>query len=228
MSRTRSRRRRGRLGAALLALLAGLCAGPVVRGQHPSELADESFIVRLEAAGADDPVDRQRLARLFFGIAATLEGGKSSVRLLGSAIRVPEPARESAASTVAVRWADYTAALEGLGQSAGRLLDLPDSVAALYRYLADAHHACWQLDAYTRTVESYGGRNQDLMSILSSIEACARFRRVAYLPPIEGIVSRELQQTDRLRDETRSLRAELDEIERLLDDLRRLDADSPD
>jgi hypothetical protein len=217
----------GRLAGATL-LLAGLWGGVAAWGQPAADLDDEAFIVRLEEGGADDVVDRRRLARLFYGIAATLEGGKSSVRLLGSAIRVPAPARENAASAVAVRYADYATALDGLGLGAGRLLDSPESATALYRYLAGAHRACWQLDAYTRTVENYGARNQDLMSILSSIEACARFRRVAYLPAVEGIVARELEQTERLRGESRALRDELAEIERLLDDLRRLDADSPD
>ena len=216
--------RRHRTVPACLAVVAALLLGTGVGAPPAGHLSDESFIRRLEEAGPDHPVNRQRLSRMLFGVAATLEGGKSSVRLLGSAIRVRDPARDTASSTVAVRFADYRGALERLGVSAGRLLDQPGSGTALYRVLADGHHTCWQLDAYTGTVENYGVRNQELMSILSSIEACARFRRVAYLPPVEGIVTRELETTEKLRDEARALREELAEIERLLEDLRRLDA----
>lgn len=213
-----------RAGPFCLVLLCSLLAGIALGAGPVTDVSDESFIRQLEESGADHRVDRQRLSRLLFGISATLEGGESSVRLLGSVIRVREPARENANSAVAVRYSDYRVALDELAVSAARLLDRQDSGAALYHVLADGHRACWQLDAFTRTVENYGVRSQDLMSILSSIEACARFRRVAHLPPVETIISRELEETDRLRDEARSLREELDEIERLLDDLRRLDA----
>ena len=206
------------------ALLLAVAIGTGVPVRSADELNDEGFIRLLESSHAEDTVDRTRLARLFFGFSATLQGGKSSVQLLGSGVPVRDPGRKSVRGLVDARFADYGKALERFNVSASRLLDGPESGTALFRALVDGHRSCWQLDAFTQLVETYGARSQDLMSILSSIEACARFRRVAYTAAVEEAVSRELEEASRLREEVRELAAELEELERLLDDLRRIES----
>jgi hypothetical protein len=207
-------------GALILAIAVWGAPG----ARSAAETGDEAFIQLLETADPDTAVDRTRLSRLFFGFSATLEGGKSSVLLLGSGVPVRDPGRKSVRRLVEARFSDYAKALERFDVSTSLLLDDPGSGAALFHALVDGHRSCWQLDAFTQLVESYGARSQDLMSILSSIEACARFRRVAYTPAVEEAVSRELEEVGRLRTQVRELTAELEELERLLEDLRRIES----
>lgn len=219
---TERSRRAALVAGTLLLLLAAIWGSTPARSA--AELDDEGFIQLLESADADDSIDRTRLARLFFGFAVTLEGGKSSVRLLGSGVPIRDPGRKSVRGLVEARFAEYGKALDRFNAGASRLLDRPESGEALFHALVDGHRSCWQLDAFIQLVESYGARSQDLLSILSSMEACARFRRVAYLPVVEESVSRDLRETGRLKDQVRELTAELEELERLLDDLRRIES----
>ena len=78
---------------ALLAL--ALLVAPV----QGAEISDDEFIEQLGDAATDKPVDRKRLARMLFSLAATLDGGKSSVRLLQSGVVVPEASRHALPKT---------------------------------------------------------------------------------------------------------------------------------
>lgn len=212
------------LGPFLILLLC--LPGPALGQEEPPPAAsdDEAFIVELEAAGPDDPVDRTRLSRLFFGIAATLEGGESGVRLLQSAPNARLLSTESARRLAAQRFRAYSEAVERFRNGSALLLDDPESAKRLHEVLVGGHRACWRLDEYTRLMTGYGLRGSDLVSILSSTEACARFRRTAFQSCVERMVARELTATDDLREELRDLNLELNELERLLEDLRRIDA----
>jgi hypothetical protein len=206
----------------VLLLLSGLC----LSGSNglAQAIDDEAFIRSVEMAGDDETLDRGRLAKLFFGLAATLDGGKSSVNLLRSSVRVRDASAESVRATVSASYGRYADAVERFKGGVSTLLDSPDDAAALFRALSGGHEACWRLDAYTQLVVTYGARSQDLLSILSSTEACARYRRVAFRPVVERLIIRDLAETDALRIEAREMSVELEELERLLDDLRRIEA----
>jgi len=212
------------LGLILCALLCASGGTPRAEETAPSALDDEAFIALLEAAGPDDAVDRTRLSRFFFGIAATLGGGESGVRLLQSAPNARLLSSEASRDLAASRFRDYSEAVARFRQGAARLLDLPESGERLHEVLVGGHRACWRLDEYTRLMTGYGLRGSDLFSILSSTEACARFRRVAFQECVERQVAVEIASVDELRRELRDVTVELDELERLLEDLRRIDA----
>jgi hypothetical protein len=204
-----------------------LCGPGAAQGADDPAVAgldDEAFIATLEAAGLDDPVDRTRLSRLFFGIAATLGGGRSGVRLLQSAPNARLLTTESARNLAADRYRAYAEAVERFRNGAARLLDWPHSSAGLHEVLVGGHRACWRLDQYTTLMRSYGLRGSDMVTILSSTEACARFRRAAFQDCVERLVARDLSEADDLRRELRDVTVELEELERLLEDLRRIDA----
>ena len=204
-----------------------LCGPGVAQGADApaaAELDDEAFIATLEAAGPDDPVDRTRLSRLFFGIAATLGGGRSGVRLLQSAPNARLLTTESARNLAGDRYGAYAEAVERFRNGAARLLDWPHSAAGLHEVLVGGHRACWRLHEYTTLMRSYGLRGSDMVTILSSTEACARFRRAAFQDCVEQMVARELAGADDLRQELRDVSVELDELERLLEDLHRIDS----
>jgi hypothetical protein len=211
------------VGLAVMGLLCVAAVAPAAEPPVASELDDEAFIETLEAAGPDDPVDRKRLSRLFFGIAATLEGGRTGVSLLQSAPSARLLTTETARALAAARFRDYAEAVERFRAGASGLLDRPDSVARLHQTLLGGHHACWRLEEYARLMQRYGVRASDLVSILSSTEACARFRRAAFQDCVERLVARELTAADDLREELHGVTVELEELERLLEDLRRID-----
>jgi hypothetical protein len=120
---------------------------------------------------------------------------------------------------VAARYERYDVAVEDFRGAASQLLDSPQSVRLLFRVLVDGHEVCWRLDAYTRLMETYSVSANDLLSILSSREACGHFRRVAFSAPIEGAIARGLDDSDRLRIEVRELQREIEELEKLVQDL---------
>ena len=219
-----------RLAHVLRLVLAGLLVvssfGPTAAQSVPRTptLDDEQFLSYLEASTPDDgetgpPLDQRRLAKLLFSIGATLSGGKTNVRLLQGAMRLRDPSADSTRKMVAARYERYAAAVEEFRGAASRLLDSPQSVRLLFRLLIDGHEVCWRLDAYTRLMETYGVSANDLLSILSSREACGQFRRVAFSAPVEGAISRSLDDAERLRSEMRDLQDELEELEKLVQDL---------
>lgn len=211
-----------RRAAATLLLIA--CASALAPGVPAQTSEDEAFLQALEGARPGDAVDSRRLAKVFFGVAATLQGNQSSVRLLQTALRPRDLANESVRAVVNRRYRGYAESVERFRHGVSSYLDRPDSAALLYRALSEGHLACWKLDAFVRVAETYGVGSSDFMTILSSSEACARFRRAAFAPAVEAIIESALDESDGLREEANVLREELEELERLLEDLQRIDA----
>jgi len=185
---------------------------------------DRQFLAYLESGTSDDgqhgPVlDHRRLAKLLFSIGATLGGGKSNVRLLQGAMRLRDPAVDSTREMASARYRQYDQAVEGFRGASSRLLDSPESIPLLFRALVDGQEVCWRLDAFTRLMETYGVSANDMLSILSSREACGQFRRVAFSAPVEGAIVHGLEDAERLRSEMRDLRREIEELEQLVQDL---------
>ena len=204
--------------AALCALLLGVApARARAEGQ-----TDDEFIEALGDASNKMPVDRKRLARILFSLAATLDGGKSSVQLLQSLVVVPETSRQAVQTLLQARFGSYAESLTLFRQSVSGLLDEPESVLLLYRTIVDGQRTCWHLDLHNRLIETYGG-NTDLVSILSSREACGRLRTALFQPRVEAMVREALVEQVYQRAQIDELKGELAELERLLDDLRRID-----
>jgi len=214
------------LGLVLAGLLVASSVGPgaAQATSGTSTMDDEQFLSYLEASTAEDgrhapAMDQRRLAKLLFSIGATLGGGKSNVRLLQGAMRLRDPSAESTREMVTARYERYEAAVEGFRGASSQLLDSPQSVRLLFRVLVDGHEVCWRLDAYTRLMETYGVSANELLSILSSREACGQFRRVAFSAPVEGAVAGALGDAERSRSEMRDLQREIEELEKLVQDL---------
>lgn len=220
-----------RVVVATSAVIAALVLASLLPAQpppDPSAMDDEQFLDFLESAqseAAEPGVARVqgRLARLMFSIGATLSSGKANVRLLQGAMRVREPASESVREMVAARYEDYSDAVDRFRTDVSQYLDGPDSVQRLYRTLIDGHKVCWRLDAYSRLVETYGITSNDLLSILSSREACAQFRRAAFSNVVDGMIASSIARSERDREEIRLLEAEISDLERLVEDLREIE-----
>lgn len=214
MTRIRVRRAvaRGLLIAAVLA------ASPAAA----QTISDSEFIDQLGDTSTDEPVDRKRLARVFFSLAATLEGGKSSVRLLHANVIVPDTSRQAVHSLLRARFEEYVRSLARYRNSVTQLLDEPSSLLLIYRTLVDGQRACWHFDLHNRLIETYGSA-ADFLTILSSREACGRLRRAAFQPRVEAIVMDALVEQVYQREEIQELRADLRELEQLLSDLREIE-----
>jgi hypothetical protein len=213
-----------RFAVAAFVLLAAIATASAQSPPETTTMDDEQFLSVLESGAGDDArggpdLDRRRLAKLLFSIGATLGGGKSNVRLLQGGMRLRDPAAESTREMVAARYERYDAAVEEFRKASSNLLDSPESVRRLFLVLVDGHEVCWRLDAYTRLMETYGVSANDLLSILSSREACGQFRRVAFSDPVEGVIVRSLEDTAALRQEVRDLQLEIEELEKLVRDL---------
>jgi hypothetical protein len=169
-------------------------------------------------------VDRKKLGRFFFGIAATLNGDKSSVQLLQGGVKVRNASAESVRAAVRARYGEYDRTVEKFMSSASELLDAPNSTPLLFMTLMDGHRACWQLGSYSRLVETYGVSSSRLLSILSSTEACERFIKEAFRPEVKEIILGALQGDAERDADYRALREEVEELEKLLEDLRRIEA----
>jgi len=212
---------RAQAAAGVVLLVAGATADAQL-APDPSRMDDAAYGTFLETADADS-LDARRLSRLLFGVAATLDGGRTSVRLLQNAIVLRDPTQESVRGTIRGVCVEYEAAVGRLREAVSALLDAPQSPARLNEVLVGGHEACWRLDAYARLAETYGARAADLVSILASSEACGRFRRAAFAPGLRALVARAFAGGDANRNEVESLRRELAELEALLDELRQID-----
>jgi hypothetical protein len=205
-------------GLALLLLCLILSPPPAAAPKAPE--SDAEFNRSLETQGPGARVDGRRQARLFFSLAATLNGGKSSVQLLQSGITIRNSSAESVRTAVRARYVAYETVVERFERSASALLERPNSRTLMFRSLMDGHRACWSLGSYTRMAETYGVSSGRLLSILSSTEACERFTRAAFAPPVEAVLMRALSSAAAREAEVRVLE---EELERLLEDLERID-----
>lgn len=188
-------------------------------------LAALPTVPRAQREGVVDgpTTEARRLSRIFFGVASTLEGGTSTVGLLRSRVSLRDPTLESSMDQLNGRYGEYVSAVGRFKSSVSGLLDRPTDRSLLFRVLMDGHQSCWRLDVYTRLVETFGVSGRDLMSILSSTEACDRFRRTAFDPGVEGLIQDALANGETWRRELETLREEHGELEQLLEDLRRID-----
>jgi len=209
--------RRLALGLLLVALAP---AWPPVTAAD--EMTDDEFIESLADEDSRVPVDRKRLARIFFSLSATLDGGKSSVQLLHGNLVVPDTSRQAVQTLLRKRYAQYTDSLDRFKESVGGLLDQPESLLLLYRTLVDGQRACWYFDLHNWFIETYGSE-ADMLSILSSREACGRLRTAAFQPRVEAILMDALVEQVYQRQELSELRTELAALEKLLADLREID-----
>ena len=160
---------------------------------------------------------------MFYGIAATLDGGKSSVQLLQSRIIVPDTSQQAVRSLMRSRYAEYGRSLVRFRQSVSELLDEPYSMLVLYRALQDGQRACWHFDLYNRLIETYGTSDTELITVLSSREACGRLRTAAFQPGVERIAVDALVDLVYQRAEIIELKEELEDLEQLLADLSEID-----
>jgi hypothetical protein len=221
LPRRRGATRAGRALPALLLILAALA--PSAAGQSSPSADERAFLGSL--ADADrKPVDTRRLAKLLFGIGSTLEGDLSAVRLLQAAVAPREATPQPIEELTAGRFEAYAGALAELREDVSAYLDHPASSRHLFRVLSSGHLTCWRLDAYVRLIDTYGARSTDLVTILSTTEACNRFRWVASRAKVLALVEDALAEVDSVRRENAVLQEELSELERLLEDLRRIEA----
>lgn len=185
-------------------------------------LTDVEFIESLGDESNGTPVDRKRLARVFFSLAATLEGGKSSVQLLQGSVVVPESSRRAVHSLLRTRFESYSRALTRFKSSVTDLLDEPYSLLRLHRMLVDGQRACWQFDLHNRLIETYGA-DASLLSILSSREACGRLQLASFQPRVQEIIVEALVERVFQHEEIRDLEADIKDLEELLADLQKID-----
>ena len=214
------------LTAGLTALLA---AGvPAATDPDTSAMDDDQFVEHLERTSFrdDDPreqLDLRRLSKLLFSVGATLGGGKTNVRMLQSGMQLRESQSGGTREMTAARYTTYDGAVERFRGDVSSLLDRPDALPRLHRSLTDGLEVCWRLDAFARLMETYGVSAQDMLSILSSREACDTFRRAAFSAQVQGTLARALQDSEQWRGQVRALEEEVAELERLVEDLRKID-----
>ena len=204
------------------AILVAFLLAVVPAGARAQAISDDDFIEQLGKASSTRPVDRKRLARILFSLAATLEGGKSSVQLVHGNVMVPDSSRQALVSLLRVRYEDYSRSLARFKASVTELLDEPNSLLRFYRTLVDGQRACWHFDLHNRLIETYGSET-DLFSILSSREACGRLRRAVFQTRVEAIIMDALVEQVYERQEILELRVELRDLEQLLSDLQEID-----
>jgi len=204
------------------AILVALLLALVPAAAAAQAISDDDFIEQLGDASSTRPVDRKRLARILFSLAATLDGGKSSVQLLHRNVMVPDSSRQAVVSLLAARYEDYSRSLARFKGSVTELLDEPNSSLRFYRTLMDGQRACWHFDLHNRLIETYGSET-DLFSILSSREACGRLRRAVFQPRVEAIVMDGLVEQVYQRQEILELKTALQDLEQLLSDLQEID-----
>jgi len=212
------------LAAMLTIVLVG--GSPLEAQAAQAPRSDEQFVEALESQ-RDGRVDSKRLAKLFFSVASTLDGGRTNARLLQSVVSDRDPAVATSRTTLANSYQAYENAVARFKDRVSRLLDGPDSALRLYRTLTEGHRTCWQLDNYIRLVQSHGVSTGEMISILSSIESCRLFRRAAQQPRVEAVIVDALAAHGDPGDEVRELREDLRAMEELLEDLRRIDEEEP-
>jgi hypothetical protein len=210
--------------AGLTALLVWLVASVgVPQTAFAASGDDDRFIASLTGKGDGHPVDRKRLAKLFFSVASTLEGSKHSVQRLTTLLPSREEPDGSIVDVAGAQYETYVRHVKQFNQSVNDLLDNPDSGLRLYRVLMDGNQACWQLYVFYNLVDTYSVSGADMLTALASPEVCEKFRTAAFQPRVIGLVASDLAERLGQERELEILREELYELERLLQDLRSID-----
>jgi hypothetical protein len=193
---------------------------------QPAEPSDDEFIESL-GEDATGPVDRRRLAKVAFALAATLDGDKSSVRLLHGQVGAPEASIRAIHALLEARYDEYLGTLARLREAVSGLLDEPDSLLLFHRVFVEGQRACWQLDMHNDLIEAYAGSGARTLSLLSSREACTRMRTLLFQPRTEAILREALIERVMQQEEIRALERDVRDLEDLLDDLREIDLREP-
>jgi hypothetical protein len=141
---------------------------------------------------------------------------------LHSGVVAPDPSRQAVQSLLRKRFAEYSRSLERFRHSVEGLLDEPESLLLLYRTMTDGQRTCWQFDLHNRLIETYGA-DADLLSILSSREACGRLQTATFQPRVQAIVVDALVDHVYQRREIDDLEADLADLEALLADLQEIE-----
>lgn len=131
---------RNAIGVLALALTLAVAPAPRALAQAVHE-TDDDFIESLGDESIRTPVDRKRLARTVFSLAATLDGGKSSVQLLHGSVVVPESSRRAVRSLLRTRYDNYARSLARFKDSVTDWLDEPYSTLRLHRALVDGQQS---------------------------------------------------------------------------------------
>jgi hypothetical protein len=210
--------------AMLMVLVIITAAAPPVMAVSSD---DARFIASLAGTEGGRPVDRERLARLFFGVASTLDSSKNSVQRLQALLPSRDEPNGSTTDYAANQYEDYVRLVKQFQQSVNDLLDDPDSGLRLYRVLMDGQRTCWELYMYYNLVDTYGVSGADMLTALTSPEVCETFRAVAHKPRVINLVAVDLAGQQEQGRELTILREELLELEQLLHDLRLIDEDVP-
>ena len=214
------------LSVIRILLLLGLTCSTWAMAAPPGEIsADDEFLQTLAAGGMDLPVDRERLARLFYNVAGTLVAEKSQIRNMQELIRVPSALRERSLQVMASRYDGYSQSVDRFAEHAGALAEESRSILSLYHTLRQGQRTCWLLDLYGQLAGTWSGGGSELRAVMPSRAACGRFRTAAFLPRVERIVGDALVEQVFEREEIRRLEEELGELQDLLSDLRRIDAE---
>ena len=207
--------------AILLSIILVVATTSPSFAQATSPSTDDEFIESLGSA-SPRPVDRRRLAKLMFSLASTLDGDKSSVRLVQAQVAVQDGSQRAVNGLLETRYAEYTETLGRFKRSVSDLLDEPGSVLLFFRVFMEGQRTCWQLDLHNVLIEAYGGGAGSL-STLSSREACRRFRTAVFQPRVEAILRDALVDRIFQEEEIRTLRRDVRDLEQLLADLREIE-----
>jgi hypothetical protein len=211
----------------MISLVVGCCFGAAV-GVVVGEAVttdDDLFVESLGEGSTDEPVDRERLARLFANVAKMLEVEKPKIRNLQHLVRVPEAIRENATLVMESRYEGYATAVDEFARNSEALVEQPHSRLLLYGTLMDGQRTCWMLDLYNQLVGNWGGGGAELRSILPSRVACGRFRTAAFRPRVVAILGDALVEQVFQRAEIEQLEVEVQELQELVDDLVGIEAD---
>lgn len=206
---------------AMLCLGLGLWAAPA---RSETVLSDDEFLESLSYGGADLPVDRERLAILFFNVSKVLQAETDQLGNMQQLVRVPSALRENTLQVMAMRFDEYAASVSRFAGHAEELRKEPRSTLRLYHTLREGQRTCWMLDLYTQLVGSWSGGGSELRAILPSRAACGRFRTAAFVPRVEGLIGDALVEQVFQREEIRRLTEELQEAQALLEELTRIDS----
>ena len=198
--------------------VAGVSA-PAAAERSVNELSDEAYLRKLAEGGTGVLVDRRRLAKLFFGVAQSLRDDIQVIGGLGEGIPTRGPNREENRAVLSAHHERYSAEVKTFQRNVSRLMNAPDSPLWMYRALGSGQRACWRLDRYVRTAETFGVRSGDLMAVVASTDSCTLLHEAAFMPQVERVVRDALREQRSQARTIRELREEVRELEQLVDDL---------
>ena len=189
-----------------------------VSAQQPPKQSGEAFLAELDA-NPSGALEGRRLSRFLFGEAAALDAGRSSLRILAERAFEDDADRARIRSVLRSLYNGYSSDLVTFRRQASQYLDDPDSDLLLQRSHFDGLRACWKLDRFVGTLESYGAGTAEMLPTLTSRQVCRRVQQALFHPRVERALRRSMIQQVYDRQELGELRRELEESEALLREL---------